>query len=185
MHALISKSFAALQTKPCWNVHFSGLLNLSMQFGKPSLDIREPFEPTGVSDAAKRAASRRLVSVRGEWWLWLRLCYWKLTLKGEPTVRLPSSDRTIQCGISRLAGQKLQSLSVHPETGATHFLFDLGGVLECRRFEKASADELWILYKPNRYTLSVYGDGTFDHGRMTNEAVDRERHPVGGTGSEI
>lgn len=180
MHRLISKSFAPLQTKPCWDVHFSGLLNLSMQFGKPSLDIREPSKPTGVSDAVKRAASRRVVSVRGEWSLWLRLCYWKLTLKGEPTLRLSSSDRKINCGISRLAGQKLQSLSVHPETGATRFQFDLGGVLECRRFEKASNDELWILYEPNRYTLSVYGDGPFDHGRMTNEATDRARQPVGG-----
>ncbi len=52
---------------------------------------------------------------------------------------------------------------MNPDTGATAFSFDLGSVVEVRRFERTSTDELWILNKPNGYFLSVRGDGTYDH----------------------
>jgi hypothetical protein len=40
--------------------------------------------------------------------------------------------------------------------------FDLGGVLDCRRF-KDNGDDLWTLYKPRGYMLSVCGNGTLNH----------------------
>ena len=59
------------------------------------------------------------------------------------------------------------SIVVEPETGATHFAFDLGCVLHCRRVERDTDAELWMLYKPSGYVLSVHGNGTFSHQRTT------------------
>ena len=56
-------------------------------------------------------------------------------------------------------------VAVEPETGATRFVFDLGCVLHCRRFERDTDAELWMLYKPSGYVLSVHGNGTFSHQR--------------------
>jgi hypothetical protein len=74
-----------------------------------------------------------------------------------------SSFRKIQVAMARLEGQKLINVNVDPRTGATRFEFDVGGALEVRRFEPNSEDELWLLYKPNGYVLSVSGNGRYSH----------------------
>lgn len=66
-------------------------------------------------------------------------------------------------GIKFLDGQKLTHVDLDPRTGKTRFEFDLGGVLEARRFDRAFDIELWLLYKPNGYVLSVRGDGQYNH----------------------
>ncbi len=76
--------------------------------------------------------------------------------------------------MARLDGQKLTSVEILPLTGATKFVFDLGCTLECRRFSKDSNKELWTLYKPSGYVLSVFGDGTFCHQRATEK--NEKRH---------
>jgi len=78
--------------------------------------------------------------------------------------------------MAQLAGQELVSVAVEPETGATRFVFDLGCVLHCRRFKRDTDDELWMLYKPSGYVLSVHGNGTFSHQRGTE--VEKRLKPI-------
>src|SRR5438309_752959 len=78
----IARSFQPLYGQPCWGLHYDRTLNLSMNFGKPALRIREPFNTDSKSEALRRMAARRLVTVRGEWWLWIYCCYWQLVSNG-------------------------------------------------------------------------------------------------------
>ena len=161
----LDKSFAPLLGEPCWGVHYDRQLNLSMNFGEPSLEIREPYETDSKSGLARRVASRRVVTVRGRWWLWVHCCHWRLTLRDVNQATGSSSLRRIERVIKQLEGQKLTSVAVQPETGASRFEFDLGCVLHCRRLSRDSDADLWLLYKPNGYVLSVAGDGTIGHQR--------------------
>jgi hypothetical protein len=70
-----------------------------------------------------------------------------------------------------LSGQKLIEIRVNSKTGFTEFSFDLGAVLRVRRFEVDDDADLWTLYKPNGYTVSVKGDGTFTHAKGTARNV--------------
>jgi hypothetical protein len=136
-----------------------------MNFGTPSLHIREPFITNEKSEIVRRMAARRCVTVRGEWWLWVNCCYWRLSSQGSELATGSSSLKRIERAVAELSGQALVSIGVRPTTGATRFGFDLGCVLECRRFERNSDAELWMLYKPRGYVLSVNGNGTFSHQR--------------------
>lgn len=165
----IDRSFQSIYGHPCWGLHFDRRVNLSMNFGKPSLNIRQPFRTDSTSEAVRRMASRRRVTVRGEWWLWMYCCFWRLTSNDLPLATSSSSLRRIQKAIALLDGQQLASVTVDPETGATRFGFDLGCVLHSRRFKRDSDDELWMLYKPSGYVLSVYRNGTFSHHRGSED----------------
>lgn len=166
-------SFQPIKGLPCWGVYFQRQLNLSMNFGEPSLKIREPFVATSDSERVKQMASLRNVTVRGKWWLWIYCCHWRLDSGDSKLATGSSSNRSIERAIMQLDGQKLVSVEIKPDSGATRFVFDLGCVLSCRRFDRVTDDKLWTLYKPSGYVLSVHGDGTFCHQRGSDNA---DRH---------
>ena len=163
----IDRSFQPLYGHPCSGLHYDRNLNLSMNFGKPSLHVREPFSTDSKSESVRRLAARRRITVRGEWWLWIYCCYWRLSSGDQELATGSSSFRRIEQANAQLEGQQLVSVAVAPETGATRFAFDLGCVLHCRRFERDTDAELWMLYKPRGHVLSVHGNGTFSHQRAT------------------
>jgi hypothetical protein len=173
---VIVRAFQPLYGQPCWGLRHDRNLNLSMNFGKPSLHVREPFNTNSKSEAVRRLAGRRRVTVRGKWWLWFFCCYWRLSSDGLQLATGSSSFRRIERAMAQLEGQELVSVEVEPATGATRFAFDLGCVLDCRRFERGTDAELWMLYKPSGYVLSVHGDGTLSHQRSTE--VEKRLQPI-------
>ena len=80
---IIAKTFQPVYDQPCWGLRHGQYTNLSMNFGKPSLHVREPFDTDSKSEAVRRTAARRQVTVRGEWWLWIWSCYWRLSSNGQ------------------------------------------------------------------------------------------------------
>jgi len=149
----------ALRGQYCWGEHYMEQVNLSMSFGPPRLRV------TSVPRESKsRLAGQRVVDVKGKWWLWVYLAYWRVLEKGRTLASTSSAMRKKQRAIGFLNGQKLRDMRVDVCTGSTSFVFDLGGVLEVRRFERDSRKELWLLYEPSGYVLHVRGDGTYDHG---------------------
>lgn len=149
-----------LRDCPCWGIQAGRAMNLSMNFGEPSLFVRAPLATTSVSPTIQAIASRRLVTIRGEWLLWLWACHWSLSRSGETLATGASSQRRIDRATLQLSGQKLVSATVDEKTGATRFQFDLGAELHCRRYDANSREELWLLYRPNGEVLSVSGDGS-------------------------
>lgn len=163
--SIIGKSFEPIFGQPCWGLNHERYLNLSLNFGTPSLRVREPLPNHSKSAALSQLAARRLVTVRGEWWLWLWCCHWQLSQNGERLATGSSSPRRIDQSLKILAGQRLISADVRSNTGKTRFAFDLGACLECRRFDQKREESLWSLYKPKGYVLSVWNNGRFSHDR--------------------
>ena len=157
----------------CWGVEYDRYFNLSMYIGNPRLDVREPFESTSPNKASRRFAAHRDVRPRGEWRLWLRVARWSIREGGQTLATISSSLRQKRGAMSDLEGQKLVDLRVDVRTGASCFTFDLGGVLDVRRFNRGDDDHLWDLWKPSGYVLSVRGDGTYDH----EPASELDRRP--------
>lgn len=167
----VESVFEPLYGLPCWGVHWERFLNLSMNFGEPSLSVIEPQESKSPSAQVRLRQAHRKVTVRGEWWLWIYCSYWKLSLRGTDVVTGASSRRQIRKALSLLDGQKLEQVVIQASTAATRFIFDLGGTLEVRRLSVDQDADLWILYTPAEYTLSVRGDGKFAY-TPGNQAKD-------------
>ena len=149
---------APLLGKPCWNVQWHRMTNLSMNFGQPSLDIHEPYASTAESALIRERASYRTVSVHGAWFLWIYMAHWTLQLRDGRVTTGSSSQRSRRALLVRLDGQQLMGIAIQPKTGRTRLDFDLGATLDIRRYGPAN-DELWLLYLPDGRVLTVRGDG--------------------------
>lgn len=157
--------------RPCWAVEYEQQLNLKLSFGQPSVHIlREPGKPFGPKRG--RWNGRRIVALRAEYWLWVYTARWKVTLADGRSVSLRSAARARDAVLNTLKGEKVVSVSVEPNTGATRLMFDLGGLLEINRLEGGEPEDLWMLYKPRGLVLTVRSDGTYAHGPGT---ATRER----------
>ncbi len=161
---VIQRTFQRLCGQPCWGVEHGSYLALEMNFGTPSLDVREPRISRAKSAMVRRLMAKRWIRVQGQWQMWVLHAYWRLSIRGELVARSSSALRQKRQGVAELDGQKLLDMQLNAETGATQFWFDLGGLLEVRRWRRDSCDQLWVLHKPNGYALSVNGNGTYNHG---------------------
>ena len=158
----LDKSVKPLLSKVCWEVDWSNLDNLSLKFGKPRIKIlREPYKTKSRNKGVRRQASRRLVSVIGYWKLWIYLAHWRIVRFGKTLTTGSSSYQKKFMAMQELGGQQLVGICVARQHGATRFEFDLDTVLEVRRYNCRSTDELWLLYGDDGYERSVHGDGTF------------------------
>lgn len=153
----------------CWEVTWTNLTNLSLEFGRPSTQvIREPRRSVSNKKESRRIAGRRLVSVSGYWHLWVYFSHWRIIRSGVCLATGASSYRKKHLAMGDLKGQRLIDIRIIPATGATRFQFDLDTVLEVRRFSSRSEDELWLLYERDKYVRTLHGDGTF-HREKLNE----------------
>ena len=173
--SIIEKSFKPLYGNPCWGITYDRRTNLAMNFGTPRLKvIREPHATKSKLERVKQRAAQRMVAVRGQWKLWIFCGYWRIYRNGRLLGGYSSTFRTGTRAADSLEGEKLLRVDVDPKTGATRFEFDLGSVLEVRRLRNYESDEdIWILYKPNGYALSVHGDGTYDH--VPGSGIDKRK----------
>jgi hypothetical protein len=160
----ISEITKELYGELCWGVAWDAQLNMSMSFGEPRLKVvREPYVSNSESEKTQERASHRVVTVQGNWWLWIFCAHWKLIFKDSLTVTGASSDYMKKKAMARLDGQKPAKVEVNSSTGATEFTFDLGAKLKTRR-QAIDESDIWTLYLPNGYVLSVRGDGTYTYG---------------------
>lgn len=165
----LDRSVKPLLGSLSWGVTY-GLTNLSVQFGEPTLrvvhepapNIQVPRRGRNVPvKEVRRRANRRQVFVGGRWNLWVYHANWRIVRSGACLASKSSSMRKMGPALLDLQGQRLVGVTVNPQSGATRFEFDLDTVLEVRRRDRSSTDELWLLYGPDGYQRSVRGDGTF------------------------
>lgn len=158
---IVESEFQELYGVVCWEVKWDGNLNLSMNFGQPSLSIREPKAVRSNSKKVGDSFKYRHVAIHGEWFFWILSGYWKVSIKDFDEVTSATSYKRKIRALARLDGQKLVSVSVNSETSATKLDFDLGATLSIRRTSKKSDTDIWSLYKPDGYVLSVRADGKY------------------------
>lgn len=161
----IEARFQPLRGLPCWNAKSGYGSFLTLEFGEPYLDIREPREASSTaSKRVQRALARRLVVVHGEWHLWIYCCQWNVytgkKLVGHSALD-SSSKRPIGRAARELDGQKLMHVEVDPSRGASVFSFDLGSRLETQPYDADS--EQWMFYQPDGMVLSYRADGAYSH----------------------
>ncbi|HEV7552761.1 MAG TPA: hypothetical protein VGP65_13820 [Candidatus Angelobacter sp.] len=122
--------FKKIYGKPCWRVSPGYGSFLTLQFGEPHLEIKEPRTvKRGVSAKVRRLLESRTVLIKGQWHLWIYCCSWKVRSKGK-LIGESSSKPSIQRAADFLDGQKLLRFSIAARQSRCRFQFDLGGVLE-------------------------------------------------------
>lgn len=163
----------------CWDAKWDFNLNLSINFGQPHLRIREPKEVQTDKENIRNFFRLRQVTLRGDWLLWISDGYWKLSIKDFGVVTSASAYKPKSMALSRLEGQKLIGASVHADTVATNLDFDLGAKLSIRRTRIKSDDDIWSLYKPNGYVLSVRSDGKYKDQLSETNPDQFEWKPIG------
>jgi hypothetical protein len=146
----------------CWEAKWDFNLNLSINFGQPHLSIREPKEVKADEETIRQSFRLRQVTLHGEWLLWILSGYWKLSIKDFGEVTSASPYKRKRMALARLEGQKLIHARVNSNTSATCLDFDLGAKLSIRRISIKDDGDIWSLYKPNRYVLSVRADGKYN-----------------------
>jgi|GEM_PF-489198 len=161
---IVARTFDALLGEACWGVEWESHLGLKLSFGTPRLSFIEPRDSNARTERVRRLATYRIATVRGRWWLWALCARWRVTLRDAPPVTASSSQRRRRESLQLLDGQRLIEASVEPRNGATALRFDLGGLLEFRGSFCDDGD-MWTLYKPGGYFLSVRSDGCFSHHR--------------------
>jgi hypothetical protein len=118
----------------------------------------------------------RLVVPYGAWRLAVRLARWRLQLPNDEPVSGARDSNTRRAPALRcLNGQRFVDGRVDECTGFTRLEFDLGGVLELRRFSANELEELWSLYRPNDFVLTIRNDGRYQHERATSKGEGRWR----------
>jgi len=157
--------FHRLYGQPCWNARSGYGSFMTMEFGKPFLQISEPRLPaTPTAPGEAESQARRVVTVRGQWHLWIHSCAWQASTGpervGHSNLR-GSSKLPIQRAARELDGQKLVQVTVSPHGATTVFEFDLGSRLEAKPYNETS--DQWLLYEPSGYVFSLRGDGYYSH----------------------
>jgi hypothetical protein len=158
----IQKILKSLYGKVSWGVSWDAQTGMDISFGSPVMKIREPYTFISKSNRVQELAARRLVTVKGKWQVWIFCAHWGLRIDDEYRATGASPYKKKLIAMSRLNGQRIISILVDENSGATEFQFDLGATLRVRRFENDDSD-IWALYFPNNMVLGIRGNGTYTY----------------------
>ena len=174
--APLQKPFKRIYGKPCWQVKVGYGSFLTLEFGEPHLEIREPIVAKRVSRIVRHHLARRMVTVHGDWHLWIYCCEWEVLSAGKH-IGDSSTKRKARIAADSLDGRKLTAFAVSARTAQTVFKFERGTNLRTRPYDKSS--EQWLLYEPSGMVLTTRADGRYSYGR-SNASEDRWK-PIGTT----
>jgi len=173
---IFENAFGKIYGLPAWRVSPGWGSFLTLEFGDPHLEVREPVVAKGnVSERVKKDLALRRVFIHGDWHLWINCCNWEVTSGGNP-VGKSTVARSIQTAADFLDGQKLTQFTLDPEPMRSVFEFDLGGKLETHPYDNES--EQWLFYDRRAHTVLILrADGMYSLG-PSDRAVEFEWKPV-------
>jgi hypothetical protein len=159
---IFERLFKKIYGKPCWRVSPGYGSFLTLHFGEPHLEIREPsVAKRSASAKVKRLLQSRTVLIYGQWRLWINCCNWKVLSKGK-LIGESSSKPGIQRAADFLDGQNLRQFSIMPGQSRCRFTFDLGGILETWPYNDHG--EQWFFFdSPVRKVLTLRADGYYSY----------------------
>ena len=147
--------------RPCWNVRPGFGSFLTLEFGDPHLEVREPVTAKKSSPAVvRKILGRRGVYIHGDWHLWIYCCDWAVFSRRR-RVGDNSGKVKIRQAAEFLNGQKLSGFSISPRKVSCVFRFDLGGTLKTKPYDKES--EQWMLYDPSHRVLVIRADSRYKY----------------------
>jgi hypothetical protein len=127
--SIVEDRFRPIYGKPCWHARQGYGSFLTFEFGEPHLYIREPrVSADRASAGVRKNAARRLVTLHGDWHLWIYLCDWRIFSHRQLIASSDSKNRIIKQAVSELDGQALIRATVNSSL-VSEFEFDLGDKL--------------------------------------------------------
>ncbi len=169
------RCFAPLIGLPCWHVKPGYGSFITLEFGEPRLEIREPKDARkDATPKVRKIFSQRKVTVRGQWHLWVYCCNWSI-MKRDHIVGCSTDNDTVPAGTQFLDGQILTNATTD-SSFSSRFTFDLDGELTTRPRDADS--EQWMLYQPDGNVLSLRGDGTYCHSPSNTEQEHEQWMPA-------
>ena len=135
---------------PSWLVERGHGSFITVEFGEPELQVREPKPRKVHIEGAPEKTLQRSSFVTGQWHLWIYCCQWSLMLGDAQLAHCESDDVTMHRALRVLNGQELQAVEIEPADGRTKFSFDLGCSLftlpaEAGVYEDEPVEQ-WYLY---------------------------------------
>jgi hypothetical protein len=159
--SIVEATLEHLQRRAVLGAEWEPALGLKLHFGNASarLDVAVDAE---IDAAPATPALGRAPSERSGWWLWVWLGRWQLEHRDAAPVTASSNRRKIDQALALLDGQHLVEASIQGRDGSTRMEFDQGGVVSIRG-SLGEDGEMWSLYDPGGYVLTVRTDGQYSH----------------------
>lgn len=153
--------FRPLIGLPAWQVRRGHGSFLTMEFGEPHLEIRQPRVVVGeVDERVKKNFQRRRVFVLGKWHFWVQYCNWTLV---NPNGRVSSDDtdtaKVDKC-LGELDGQILIEVCEDINRASCDLKFDLGGVLMHWPSPEFLDDDQWTVHCEDKSVYAYQTNGT-------------------------
>jgi hypothetical protein len=163
----LEENFRGLSGLPCWNVRQGYGSFVTLEFGQPRLEIREP-----IPDSSRASLRRRLVTVRGEHHLWVEQCDWSVVEREKQLAHSESETSVITQALAHLDGAILRTVHVFPDRGESVFDFEFDASLRLKRYaDFAPDDPIWHLDSHDR-VLSFLSSGQLQFGRSDEQASE-------------
>jgi hypothetical protein len=167
----VAEVFGPLVGKWAWQVKRGYGSFLTMEFGNPHLEIREPRLVS--ADALRQVREnfqRRRVTVVGDWHLWIQYCDWEIrTANHSISSVITDNPYLIDECLDELNGQILTSATGGAEDVSSILQFDLGGIVQISPPSESPDGPLWTLYQYNAATFALGSDGQVHQGYSSRE----------------
>ena len=157
----LRRAFAPLIGLAAWSVRKGHGSFLTLEFGAPHLEIREPIVARhSTSERVRKSLARRRVRPAGEWHLWIYCCNWRAWSEGVEIACSESPDDKIIAAADDLDGQFLTGVTAEPKKGTSKFTFDQGSFLETWPWDDDNTEQ-WMLYMNTDEVFIYCADGCY------------------------
>jgi hypothetical protein len=159
----IRNAFAPLIGLPAWLVRKGHASCLTLEFGQPHLEIREPPTSCANSGWIRRYFSRRQITPRGEWHLWINCCHWRVIRSGNVVAWSESSDEAIIKAALQIDSLILTNTKVNHRNQTSEFAFESDTTINMWPDEEDDSPQ-WMLFQPSGDVLTYRADGLYSLG---------------------
>jgi hypothetical protein len=144
----LEEIFSPVIGKCAWQIRRGYGSFITMEFGNPHLEVRHPRLVDGLPRVQK-LFQRRIVTVVGDWHLWLQHCNWAIRTSSS-SISSEETDNPLvvdEC-LEELNGQILLSVEPSAITMASCTMrFDLGGSVEIYPMLDEPDEDQWSLHQ--------------------------------------
>lgn len=159
VHALITSIVGQL----AWSAKRGIGSFITIEFGAPNLEIREPIiAKQNDSPKVVEILRRRHVAPIGTWHLWIQEAIWSVSM-GENKCAFNDARDVVDEMLKKIDGQRVLSVDFMAGKPGLVIKFDLGGELIVSTLpEQLEADvTAWSLHQWDGPTMSVFQTGDF------------------------
>lgn len=138
--------FMPLIGRTAWQVKRGIGSFLTLEFGWPHLNIRQPRTSESDSNIVNAHFRRRRVTVTGDWHFWIQNCHWEVvTVAGSANHNDCAADIDMQ--LIELDGQILCAIDKVASTNEIILAFDLNAFIKLRPTSELPDENQWGLYE--------------------------------------